>query len=184
MNLMKNVIRFSFLFALVAFLATATEAQDDKSKRKSPPVETTGMIGDVTVAINYSAPSMRGRTIFGDLEPWGEVWRTGANEATTFEIDKDITVEGETLPAGKYGLFTIPGEETWTVIFNSVWDQWGDYDYDTEKDVLRVEVAPKTLDEAVEQMKFVVKEKDGDTWIALKWANTKVPMKVAPIAAN
>ncbi|MCB0664321.1 MAG: DUF2911 domain-containing protein [Saprospiraceae bacterium] len=184
MSLLKKVIRFSFLFALVAFFATSTQAQDDKSKRKSPPMETTGMVGDVSVAINYSAPSVNGRKIFGGLEPYDEVWRTGANEATTFEVSKNVMIEGQELPAGKYGLFTIPGEDKWTIIFNSDWDQWGDYNYDAGKDVLRVEVMPKKLDEPVEQMKIALSEKDGTSMVAIKWSETKAAFSIAPVASN
>ena len=181
---MKQVIKFSFLFALIAFFATSTQAQDDKSKRKSPPMETTGMVGDATVSINYSAPSVNGRKIFGGLQAFGEVWRTGANEATTFEVSKNVKIEGQELAAGKYGLFTIPGEDKWTIIFNSVWDQWGGYNYDSEKDVLRVEVTPMQLDETVEQMKIDLMDQDGTSKVAIKWANTEVPFSIAPSASN
>ncbi|MBK8503265.1 MAG: DUF2911 domain-containing protein [Saprospiraceae bacterium] len=184
MSFLKNVIKFSFLFALVAFFATSTQAQDDKSKRKSPPMETTGMVGDATVTITYSAPSVNGRTIFGDLIPYGKTWRTGANEATTFETSKNITIEGQELTAGKYALFTVPGKDKWTIVFNSVWDQWGDYNYDKEKDVLRVEVTPKKLDEPAEQLKISMSEKDGSSWVAVKWSDTKAAFSVAPVASN
>ncbi|MCB0688170.1 MAG: DUF2911 domain-containing protein [Saprospiraceae bacterium] len=180
----RKLIKFSFLLALVAFFATSSQAQDDKSKRKSPPMETTGMVGDATVTINYSAPSVNGRKVFGDLVPYNKTWRSGANEATVFEVSKNVMVEGQELPAGKYGFFTIPGEDKWTIIFNSVWDQWGDYNYDKSKDVLRVEVMPKKLDEPVEQMKFAISEKDGKSWVALKWADTKAAFSVAPVASN
>lgn len=181
---MKKVIKFSFLFALIAFFATSAQAQDDKSKRKSPPMETTGMVGDASVSINYSAPSVNGRNIFGDLVPYGKTWRFGANEATTFEVSKNIMIEGQELAAGKYGLFAIPEEGKWTIIFNSVWDQWGDYNYDSAKDVLRVEVTPAKLDESAEQMKIEMMDKDGTTWVALTWADTKVPFSLSSAASN
>ncbi len=184
MSFIKNAIRFSCLFALVAFFATSTQAQDDKSKRKSPPMETTGMVGDVSVTINYSAPSVNGRTIFGDLEPYGEVWRTGANEATTFEVSKNVLIEGQELAAGKYGLFTIPNKESWTIIFNSVHDQWGDYNYDMEKDVLRVEVTPTKLETPVEKMSISIIENDGASAIAIAWSDTQAAFSIAPGASN
>lgn len=184
MKLINRLLGYSLLLALVTFVATSANAQKDKTKRKSPPMEAAAMVGEANIMINYSAPSVRGRTIFGDLEPFGEVWRTGANEATTFEISKNVLIEGEELAAGKYGLFTIPGEDSWTIIFNSVWDQWGDYNYDSGKDVLRVEVPVHPLDENVEQMKFVIKEKDGSSMVALKWAKTKVAFAIAPSSNN
>lgn len=175
----KNVLKYSLLLAMVAFLATAVDAQDDKSKRKSPPMETTGTVGDVTVAINYGAPSVNGRTIFGDLEPWDETWRTGANEATTFEVSKAVKIEGEDLPAGKYSLFTIPREDgNWTVIFNSVADQWGDYNYDESKDVLRVDVEVMNSEDITEQMKIDLEEDGEASKVIIKWDHTHVPFTV------
>jgi hypothetical protein len=180
MSIFKNAIKFSFLFALVAFFVTSSQAQDDKAKRKSPPMETTGMVGDAKVTINYSAPSVKGRTIFGDLEPYGEIWRTGANEATTFEVSKNVMIEGQELAAGKYALFTIPNEDSWTIIFNSVFDQWGDYNYDKEKDVLRVDVTPTTLSEPVEQMTISL----NDGTVAIAWSTTQAAFSLAPSASN
>ena len=176
----KNVLKDSFLLAMIVFLATAVDAQDDKSKRKSPPMETTGMVGDVTVAINYGAPSVNGRVIFGDLEPWDETWRTGANEATTFSVDKAVKIEGQDLAAGKYSLFTIPREDgNWTVIFNSVADQWGDYNYDESKDVLRVDVEAMSSDEITEQLRIDLEEEGGASKVVIKWDHTHVPFTIA-----
>jgi len=180
MSILKSFIKLTFLFALVSLVATSADAQADKSKRKSPPVENKGLVGDVEVTVNYSAPSVKGRTIFGDMEPYDEIWRTGANEATTFEASKNLLVEGEQLPAGKYALFTIPGEEKWTIIFNSEFDQWGDYNYDASKDVLRVEVVPTMLDEVVEQLSIDVE----DSKVSISWENTSASFGIAPGAAN
>ncbi len=161
----------------------AAEEMETKAV-KSPRTEATGMIGETQVNLAWGAPSVRGREIFGGLEAFGEVWRTGANEATTFEVSKNVMIEGEELAAGKYALFTIPGEEKWTVIFNSVADQFGHYDYDESNDVLRVEVDAQTLDESVETMKMFVKNKEDQSWVGLKWANTKVAFKVAEASSN
>ena len=89
-------------------------AQEDKSKRPSPPATAAGKIRSSTITISYSSPSVKGRKIFGGLVPYGQVWRAGANEATIFSTDKDIEVEGKKLPAGKYSLFMTPGEKEWT----------------------------------------------------------------------
>ncbi len=184
MSLIKNLTKFSMLFALLAFLAVDVQSQDDKSKRKSPPMEATANVGDVAVTINYSAPSVKGRTIFGDLIQYGKVDRFGANEATTIELSGDVTIEGQDLAAGKYSVFSIPGEDKWTMIFNTVSDQWGNYEYDKEKDALRVEVEAHKLDELVEQMEIKMKEKEGKSWIVFKWENTKVPVAIAAGAAK
>jgi len=95
------------------------------TKKHSPEVTELYNINDQEIEVWYSSPSKKGRTIFGELVPYGEVWRTGANEATTFTTDKDLLIDGQTLPAGKYTLWTIPGEETWQIIFNSKMYGWG-----------------------------------------------------------
>jgi hypothetical protein len=115
---------------------------------------------------------VKGRTIWGDLVPYGKVWRTGANEATTIETNKDIMIQGQKLPAGKYALFTIPGETEWTWIFNSVWDQWGAYKYDGSKDVLRITTKPQKSPVFHEQLRFdITNEK-----ISLAWENLLISL--------
>ena len=146
----------------------------------SPPTQMTASIGDADVTVDYSSPSVRGRAIWGELVPYGKVWRTGANAATTISISKDILVEGNVLAAGKYALFTIPSEDKWTFIFNSNPDQWGNYDYDESKDVLRVDVVPQENAEMVETMKFEVDESSEQAQIVLKWEKLMVPVKIAP----
>jgi hypothetical protein len=101
---------FGFASVLLLFVGLSACAQGDKSSRPSPPATATGKVGGANITINYSSPSVKGRKIWGDLVPYGKVWRAGANEATTFETDKAITVEGKNLPAGKYSLFALPGE--------------------------------------------------------------------------
>lgn len=131
------------LLLMLAVFGTVTAcAQQDKSKRPSPPAQAKATLASgATVTIDYSQPSVKGRTIGKDLEPMpGKVWRTGANEATVFETSKAVKVEGKELPAGKYGLFTIDNGDTWTIIFNKTWNQWGAYSYKEADDVLRVNV--------------------------------------------
>jgi len=136
---MKN-----FIVLFIAAITTLSACgQQDKSKRPSPPAMAKEKIASgATVSIDYSQPSIKGRTIGKDIEPMtGKVWRTGANEATVFETDKDITVEGKALPAGKYGLFSIMNEDgSWTIIFNKTWKQWGAFNYKEADDALRVNV--------------------------------------------
>jgi hypothetical protein len=167
---MKSLFFVSFLFCLVTLPFTKVSGQEDKSTRPSPPAEVHAKIGDNTVSINYSSPSVKGRTIWGDLVPYGKVWRTGANEATIFETSGELNFNGQKLPAGKYGLFTIPGEKEWTIIFNSVWDQWGAFKYDASKDVLRLKANPAKSDAFNERMKFEI----NDHVISLLWENLKV----------
>ncbi len=165
-----------FILTLIAGLITTfnASAQQDKSKRPSPPAKvSTTLESGAAISIDYSQPSVKGRSM-ATLTPAGKVWRTGANEATVFETSKDVKIEGQTLPAGKYSIYSIPGEKEWTLIFNKTWNQWGTI-YKAGEDVLRVNVKPKKADKFTEMMTFDI-EKDGD--VSLIWADTEVEFKV------
>lgn len=166
---------FSLLPVFIAFVSLSACAQQDKSKRPSPPVSSEFKVGSATIKINYGAPSVKGREIWGKLVPYGEVWRTGANEATTFETDADIKVEGKTLPKGKYGLFTIPGKDEWVIIFNKKAEQWGSYDYKQGDDVLRVTVRPGLASAFQEQLKI---EGRVDGTVSITWEKIEVIFSV------
>jgi hypothetical protein len=170
---MKKIL-FTSLIAIICF---GTFAQDDKSKMPSPPASVTGKIGDANLTIKYHQPAVKGRKVWdstGELAPYGKVWRTGANNATTFEIDKDIKVEGKTLEKGKYGLFTIPGEKEWVIIFNSKPAQWGAYSYKEADDVLRVTV-PAGKSASFNERFLIALDKNV---VNLSWENVKVGFKV------
>ena len=158
------------ILALSLLVVFAAEAQKDKSKRKSPPAQISKEVDGTTITIDYSRPSKRGRKIFGGLEDYGKVWRTGANESTWIEFSDDVEIEGESLAAGKYGLFTIPGEDEWTIIFNKKWDGWGAYEYNADDDVLRVNVKPEKT-EPTEVFTIDIAE-NGD--VSLLWDETQV----------
>ncbi len=151
----------------------AQKADEDKSKRPSPPAIATQKIeSGATITIDYSQPSVKGRTIGKDLEPMdGQVWRTGSNEATVFETDKDLTIQGEKLPAGKYGLFTLFSGDTATVIFNKTWKQWGAFKYSAADDALRVKADMSTSSSPSEKMTFNISPA-GE--INLLWGNRKL----------
>lgn len=169
---MKKYV-YSLLLSGIAILwSSGMLAQADQSTRPSPLVEVHGAFEEAEIAIAYSSPAVKGRTIWGDLVPYDKVWRTGANEATTFETDQPIQIQDTILPAGKYGLFAIPGELEWTWIFNSVWDQWGAFKYDKEKDVLRVKAVPQPSSVFHERMNFVIDEKS----ISLQWENLTISL--------
>lgn len=142
----------------------------------SPLRQVTANIEGVPVTITYGSPAKKGRTLWGDLVAYDEVWRTGANDATTFEVAEAVTIEGQTLPAGKYALFTIPGADDWTIIFNEKFNQWGAYNYDPELDVMRVKVVPKTTETTSETMEFDVV--DGNV-VVLQWGDLAVPFAVS-----
>ncbi|EON78626.1 hypothetical protein ADIS_0976 [Lunatimonas lonarensis] len=141
------------------------------SNSKSPRTAAMANIGSNHVHIDYSAPSVRGREIFGGLVAYDEVWVTGAHSAASISFNQDLEIEGEVIPAGKYALFTIPGKESWTVILNTNYKQHLADDYDESEDVARFEVPSIRLDEAEEQLKFEVTAADLKTGVIwFKWA--------------
>ena len=155
---MKTLSYFLIAGLILAGMVNNAFGQNDKSKRPSPPQTASASVGDLNIVVDYGAPSVKGRTIYGDLVPYDKVWRTGANEATTFSVNKDVTVNGQQLAAGKYALFTIPGKEEWTVIFNKKANQWGAYDYNQDDDALRIKVKPAESGTMQEQLTFNVNE--------------------------
>ncbi len=164
------------IFSLLMLASFTSCAQKDKSKRPSPPALVTQKVGETTVSIDYSQPSVKGRTIGKDLEPIpGQVWRTGANEATVFEVDKDVAVEGKALPKGKYALFTIQNGDDWTIIFNKTWNQWGAFKYNQADDVLRVNVKGKKTEAVAEKMTFTISQAG---MVTLLWGNLQVDFAV------
>lgn len=160
------------MYLLTMIVTVFANAQD---KKASPAETAKGNINGAEITINYGSPSVRGREIWGKLVPFGEVWRAGANEATTFETDKTITIGGQKLAAGKYSFFIIPEKDKATIIFNSEYKQWGAYDYKKSKDVLRIEVKPQPKPESTEKMLFTV-NKDNVTLSWEKW-NIVIPVK-------
>lgn len=163
------------LAALVLLFALPVLAErGDDAKRKSKNGKTDGTIDGVQVTLEFGRPSVKGRELWGGLVPYGKVWRTGADEASTISFSADVLVEDQPLAAGTYGLFTIPGESEWTVIFNSVSSQWGAFSYDADKDALRVTVEPKT-GAPVESLEFAI---DGSA-VVLRWGEAEVGFGVA-----
>lgn len=170
---MNSILSFLAAIAFL-FLTPSIQAQEDKSKRPSPPAVVKGMIDNADVAIYYSSPAIKGRMIWGGLVPYGKIWRTGANEATIFETNKEIRLNENVLPAGKYGLFTVPGEKEWTIVLNSVWDQWGAFKYDQSRDILRFKVPVEKSPAFNERLKFDIVDND----VVFYWENIKVSFNV------
>ncbi|HVS03107.1 MAG TPA: DUF2911 domain-containing protein [Thermoanaerobaculia bacterium] len=171
---MKNrtLAAMTAIAALAVALPLAAERGDD-SKRKSKNGRLEATIDGVETVVEYGRPKVQGRTIWGGLVPYGQVWRTGADEATTVSFAAPVLVEGEELPAGTYALFTIPNEDAWTVIFHRQAKQWGAYKYDAAQDALRVEVTPEPA-EATEELTFAAE----DAGLVLRWAELAVPIGV------
>ena len=175
----KILKRIVALLLAILVSSSALWAQADKSKRASPPDSASGKIGDATITINYSSPSVKGRKVWGELVPYDKAWRAGANEATLFQTDKAITVEGKSLPAGTYSLFAVPGKESWQFIFNSQTGQWGvkrtgEANRDPANDVLTVTVKPVTRTDQHERLRYEV----GTNGFVLKWDMLEVPVSI------
>ncbi len=168
--------------------AAPAAAPAPPATRPSPLAMARVNLGDAYLSVVYSRPSKRGRdNIFGSkdakaLVPFGEVWRTGANEATEVVVTRDLLVGGKRLPAGNYSLFTVPGADRWTVHFNRALGLWGSRDYDAAKDVLVLEAKPNTLADEVEQFTIALPKKGDGAELVLSWIKTEVrlPVEVAP----
>jgi hypothetical protein len=174
----RSLFLKSLPFLSVAlFVAFASMAQGPR--RTSPAATATGKIGAANVTIAYSSPAVDGRKVWGELVPYDKAWRAGANQATTLETDKELTIGGKKLPAGKYSLFATPGQDKWTITLNSQTGQWGIKaggvaNFDPEKNVLTVDVAPRKSATMNERLAYLV-NKDG---IVLQWENLEVPIPV------
>ncbi len=173
-----QLIKIRYLLFLF-FTPLLAHAQSLEIPRPSPKATVIQYIGVTKVEIDYCRPGAHSRHIFGELVPYGNVWRSGANEATAIAFSHTVFIEGDTIPAGKYGLFTIPGRNTWTVILNSEWNQWGAYNYDESKDVARIEVSalPSNFTEmfTISFSKVTTK----NCILSLAWENARIDIKVA-----
>lgn len=161
------------LLLLVVAVTTLTYCSDAQTP-KSPRVTAEGK----DVKVSYGQPSKRDREIFGGLVPYGQVWRTGANEATEITFAKDVKIAGKDVKAGTYTLFTIPTENEWTIILNSQLKQWGAYDYEKHKgkDVLQVKVPSKKIDSSVEALTYRF---NNNNQLLIEWDKTQVAVPIA-----
>jgi len=164
---------------LVVILGVLTYFRAYYTKSFSPEDQVRFESGDLKIKVVYNRPSKKGRVIFGELVPYGKVWRTGANEATTFETNKNLSFGDKILKAGKYSLFTIPEEQKWTVIFNSESGQWGvgfngEANRDSVKDVLMVEAPSVSIEKEVEQFTIEVGKMGEDHELTFIWDKTVV----------
>jgi hypothetical protein len=160
--------------------SNATEkVEEPKKKSLSPHTETMAMIGDAHIHIDYSSPGVRGRIIFGGLVGYDQVWQAGAHRATWIETNKDLIIDGKKLPAGKYGFFTIPSKDEWTIMLNSNWDQHGKDDYNEKDDVLRLTVKPIISEDITEHLEYKVnKVNESEGSISLVWEKVKIEFPI------
>lgn len=176
----KFLIIAGIAVAALIILGGVTNFFVKKHKKSlSPEDQIVFTTGDVKIQVFYNRPFKKDREIFGSLVPYGKVWRTGANEATTFETNKDLVIEGKTLKKGKYTLWTIPGEEIWTIIFNSEYGQWGigpdgEANRKPELDVVSINVHAVQSQSEFEQFTISFEKVGGDVEMVLIWDKTLV----------
>lgn len=166
------------LTAVFAFATLAMQAQV-KTPQASPSTKIEQVVGLTDVEIDYSRPSTKGRTVYGELVPYGKLWRTGANANTTITFSEDVTIDGKTLKKGKYALYTLPKADSWDVIFYADTDNWGlPENWDDTKVALRTTVKPETLNRKVETFTIGVNNVDNDSaFLELSWEKTIVAVK-------
>lgn len=179
-NFVAAVLFIVALCGTAAVYGAAWGAQQDKSKRPSPPASADcTLAGGKTVHVDYSSPRMKGRKIFGALVPYGNVWRAGANEATTFVTDVDLNVGGKTVPAGSYTIFAIPGESKWTLIISKATGEWGTDYPGADKDLARVDMKVSKTDAAVENFTIAFDKSPAGCTMRMEWENTRASIELA-----
>ncbi len=170
----KTAVVLLFMLSVTLFAA----AQQDKSKRPSPPAQAQCKLPDgKTITTDYSSPRMKGRQIFGGLVPFNEVWRTGANEATTFVTTANLNVEGKDVPAGSYTIFTVPAQDKWTLIINKKTGEWGiPYHYESDE-LVRVPMQVGKTSGPVENFTINYDQSGGGCTLQISWENTQASVK-------
>lgn len=178
-----SALVFTFVYSCQPKSTETSEAaveevvEESVSEQRPSPLEVKeGQVGGKQVKLQYGSPAVKGRTIWGDLVPYNVVWRTGANEATYVDFTSDMVVEGQSIKAGKYSIFTLPKESgSWTVIFNSDWDlEHGHFQYNEKNDVLRVDVTPVWESTSEERLSIAI-ESPG---IVIRWEKLKLPIAI------
>jgi tetratricopeptide (TPR) repeat protein len=161
-----------FLLVAASYIFFSSEAQQLNTPQPSPTANVKQNFALSSIEISYSRPGVKGRKVFGDLVPYGKVWRTGANNATTITFGEDVMVGGKKLPAGKYGLLTIPGENEWTVIISKQTTVTSPADYKQDQDVVRVNTKPEKIPFSIETFMINIDNiKSNSCVIGLAWEN-------------
>ena len=169
-----------FLSLFVLAFAALAACQKDKSQRPSPPAQAQCKFSDgKTITVDYSSPRMKGRKIFGELVPYGEVWRTGANDATTFVTTASLTIGSLSVPAGNYTLFTVPNQDKWQLIINKQTGEWG-IPYKYESDELgRTDMKVSKTPAPVENFTIAFDQMGSSCTLNISWENTQASGKIA-----
>jgi hypothetical protein len=176
---MRKPVAFCFLLLLsLVILAIPGRGQQDKSKRPSPPAQAVCKLSDGTITVDYSSPRMKGRKIYGGLVPFSQVWRTGANEATTFVSTSDVIVGGKAVPAGSYTIFTIPNPGKWTLIISKKTGEWGIPYPGEAEDFARVDMKASPLPSAVENFTIAFDQSAAGCTLRLDWETTRASVEI------
>lgn len=172
------MIRYILSIALIHCCATIALGQESVQPRPSPVAIASLRFKTTYIKITYGQPHKNGRAIFGALVPLGQLWRTGANEATEMTITKDITINSVLLKAGTYSLFTIPDKDKWTIIINADLGMWGSYNYNAKQDVVRFDVPVQTSAEVFEAFTIQLEQTNDMANLLIQWDKTKVSIPI------
>ena len=164
----------------LGFMAALGSAQADKAARPSPAAKATCALADgKAITVDYSSPRAKGRKIFGGLVPYGDVWRTGANEATTFVTTADVMIGGTHVPAGSYTIFTIPNKDKWTLIISKKTGEWGTDYPGPSNDLARIEMKASALPAAVENFTIAFDKSSGGCTLRMEWETIRASVDIA-----
>lgn len=176
----KVIATVSVLCLGLALFVFASHAHQDKANRPSPPANATlDLGGGKSLTIDYSSPRLKGRKFGKDLAPFGEVWRTGANESTTFVTTADITVGGTPVPAGNYTLFTIPNQDKWTLIISKKTGEWGTNYPGPSNDLARIDMKVSSLPSPVEDFTISFDKAGNGGTLNMSWETTRASVAIA-----
>jgi Protein of unknown function (DUF2911) len=173
----KDIVAITLLLLTTVSILSA---QQDKSKRPSPPAQASCKFSDgKTITVDYSSPRMKGRKSFGGLVPYGQVWRTGANEATTFVTDTNLSVGGKDVPAGNYTIFTIPNPDMWTLIISKKTGEWGVPYPGQENDLVRADMTVSKTPAPVENFTISLDQQGSTCTLRMEWENTRATVDIS-----
>jgi len=177
---MKKMLVMGGALSLILVCALVVAAQQDKAKRPSPPAQAKWDLGGgKSVSIDYGSPRVKGRKIYGELVPYGQVWRTGANEATTLVTPVDLTIGGTTVPAGSYTIFTVPNKDKWTLVISKKTGEWGT-DYPGQaNDLARVDMKVSALPSPTENFTISFEKAASGANLNIDWETTRASVAVS-----
>ena len=177
---MQNIVSFCTGLFLCFALSAASSAQQDKSKRPSPPAKAECKLpGEKTVTVDYSSPRAKGRKVYGELVPYGKVWRAGANEATTFVTDADLVVGGTSVPAGGYTIFTVPNADKWQLVISKKTGEWGTAYPGPGEDLARIDMKVSKLPSPMENFTIAFDQTGSGCTLRMDWETTRASVDIS-----